>query len=118
MHFNYLGNWPRPDWFRKEAVVNDTEPQVEGTLEWVASIGAIIAATLVAIDLGRRVTGWGFVLFCAVSILWIYSGLTSNAMPLAIMNAILLVINAWGVWRYLIRKEPQPAAQHEAQESR
>ena len=30
---------------------------MESTLEWIASIAAIIAATLVAIDLGRRVTG-------------------------------------------------------------
>ena len=41
-------------------------------------------------------------LFCAVAITWIVSGLTSGAMPIAAMNAILLLINAWGVWQYLL----------------
>jgi len=78
---------------------------MEGPIEWIASIGTIIAAGLIALDMGRRLTGWGFVLFTAVSIMWIYSGLNENAMPIAAMNLVLLVINAWGVWRYLIRKE-------------
>lgn len=78
---------------------------MEGPVEWIASIGTIIAAGLIALDMGRRLTGWGFVLFTAVSLMWIYSGLTEDAMPIAAMNSVLLVINAWGVWRYLIRKE-------------
>ena len=35
-----------------------------------------------------------------VSALWIYIGLTEDAIPLAAMNGILLLINAWGVWQY------------------
>ncbi|QZH74762.1 MAG: hypothetical protein JY451_14050 [Erythrobacter sp.] len=73
---------------------------MDGPLEWVAAIGTIIAASLVAFDLGRRTTAWGFVLFCLVSALWIGIGLTSDAMPIAAMNLILLLINAWGVWQY------------------
>jgi hypothetical protein len=42
------------------------------------------------------------VLFCLVSITWIASGMTSGAVPIAAMNAILLLINAWGVWQYLL----------------
>lgn len=75
---------------------------MNGPLEWIAAIGTIFAAGLIAADLGRRVTGWGFVLFCAVAVTWIVAGLISNAMPIAAMNAILLLINAWGVWRYLL----------------
>lgn len=75
---------------------------MEGPLEWIAAIGTMIAAGLIALDLGRRATGWGFVLFCLVSVTWIVSGLTSDAMPIAAMNAVLLLINAWGVWQYLI----------------
>lgn len=78
---------------------------MEGPLEWIASIGTIIAAGLIALDMGRRATGWGFVLFTIVSVLWIYSGLMKDAMPIAAMNAVLFLINGWGVWRYLIRKE-------------
>ncbi|MEC9066431.1 hypothetical protein [Pelagerythrobacter marinus] len=75
---------------------------MNGPLEWIAAIGTMIAAGLIAADLGRKATGWGFVLFCAVAITWIVSGLTSGAMPIAAMNAILLAINAWGVWQYLL----------------
>ena len=75
---------------------------MNGPLEWIAAIGTMIAAGLIAADLGRKATGWGFVLFCAVAITWIVSGLTSGAMPSAAMNAILLAINAWGVWQYLL----------------
>ena len=75
---------------------------MNGPLEWIAAIGTMLAAGLIAADLGRKVTGWGFVLFCAVSATWIVSGLTGDAPPIAAMNGILLLINAWGVWRYLL----------------
>jgi uncharacterized membrane protein YphA (DoxX/SURF4 family) len=75
---------------------------MNGPLEWIAAIGTMLAALLIAIDLGRKVTGFGFVLFCAVSITWIVSGLVNDTMPIAVMNGILLLINAWGVWQYLL----------------
>ena len=75
---------------------------MNGPLEWIAAIGTIVAAGLIAADLGRKVTGYGFVLFCAVAVTWIAIGLTNRAMPIAAMNAILLLINAWGVWQYLL----------------
>lgn len=75
---------------------------MNGPLEWIAALGTMLAAGLIAADLGRRATGWGFVLFCAVSAIWIVSGLTTGATPIAAMNAVLLPINAWGVWSYLL----------------
>ena len=75
---------------------------MNGPLEWIAAIGTMLAAGLIAADLGRKVTGWGFVLFCAVSVTWIVAGLTSGAPPIAAMNSILLLINAWGVWQFLL----------------
>ena len=75
---------------------------MNGPLEWIAAFGTMLAAGLIAADLGRKVTGWGFVLFCAVSVTWIVSGLRGDALPIAAMNGILLLINAWGVWQYLL----------------
>ena len=75
---------------------------MNGPLEWIAAIGTMLAAGMIAADFGRRATGWGFVLFCAVAITWVVSGLTTDAMPIAAMNAVLLLINAWGVWQYLL----------------
>jgi hypothetical protein len=77
-------------------------PGMDGPLEWIGTIGTICAAGLVAADLGRRVTGFGFVLFCAVSVVWIVSGLIHTGMPIAVQNGILLLINAYGVWQYLL----------------
>ena len=78
---------------------------MNGPLEWIAAIGTMLAAGLIADDLGRRATGYGFILFCAVSITWVVSGLTSDALPIAAMNAILLLINAYGVWQYLLSRK-------------
>ena len=75
---------------------------MDGPLEWIAAVGTMLAAGLVAADLGRRVTGFGFVLFCAVAVTWIVSGLTSEALPIAAMNGVLLLINIYGVWQYLL----------------
>ena len=75
---------------------------MDGPLEWIAAIGTMIAAALVAADLGRRITGFGFVLFCAVALTWVVSGVTSDALPIAAMNGVLLLINAYGVWQYLL----------------
>lgn len=75
---------------------------MNGPLEWFGAVGAILSAGLIAADLGRRVTGWAFVLFCVTNVAWIVAGLLTDAMPLVIQNAILLVIDAWGVWQYLL----------------
>lgn len=82
---------------------------MDGALEWFAALGTIIAAGLVAADLGRRATGWGFVLFVAVSVSWVVSGVLNDTISIAIQNAALLLVNAYGVWRYLISaKEKKP----------
>jgi uncharacterized membrane protein YphA (DoxX/SURF4 family) len=79
---------------------------VNGPIEWIAAIGTILAAALVAADYSRRVTGIGFVLFSVVACLWVYSGLTApDGMPLAIQNGVLVVINLFGVWQYLLSRK-------------
>jgi len=82
---------------------------VNGPIEWIAAIGTILAAAMVAADFSRRITGFGFVLFSIVACLWVYSGLTApDGMPLAIQNGALLFINLFGVWQFLIsRKKKQ-----------
>lgn len=76
---------------------------MNGPLEWIGAIGAIVAAALIAADLGRRVTGWGFVLFSVVSVVWIVSGLTADdGKPIAFQNGLLLLINLYGVWQFLL----------------
>ena len=79
---------------------------MNGTIEWIAAIGTIVAAAMVAADFSRRITGFGFVLFSIVACLWVYSGLTApDGMPLAIQNGVLLFINLFGVWQFLISRK-------------
>lgn len=88
---------------------------MNGALEWFGAIGAIIAAGMIAADLGRRWTGWAFILFVVVSVAWIVSGVVNGTMPLVVQNGLLLAVNLWGVWQYLLsprkKREIQRAEQ-------
>lgn len=66
---------------------------------------ATIAALLVSLNLGRRITGWAFVLFVTSSCALIAWGfLAEDSEGIGWQNIALLVINATGVYRYLIAK--------------
>ena len=75
---------------------------MNGPLEWFGAIGTIVAAGLIATNLGRLVTGWAFVLFVFVSLSWILAGLLSENMPIAIQNVAMFFVNLWGVYQYLL----------------
>ena len=81
-------------------------------IEWFAAISAAVAALLVSLDLGRRVTGFAFILFVFSSIGFIAYGLLDPQPEGAIasLNFVLLLINLNGVYRYLIRKRPPEAS--------
>ena len=75
---------------------------MNGPLEWIGAIGSVAAAAVIASDLGRRWTGWAFVLFTAMSMTWIAAGLIAGNAPIAAQNAVMLAVNAFGVWQYLL----------------
>ncbi len=75
---------------------------MNGPMEWFGAIGAIVAAGLIASDLGRRITGWAFVLFLVVALAWIAAGFLGGNMPIVIQNIAMLFVNGWGVWQYLL----------------
>lgn len=71
-------------------------------LEWIAAVVTIIAAALVSANAGRRITGWAFILYSAAAIAWIISAVQNKSTPLAIQNGILLLIDLFGIYQYLI----------------
>jgi hypothetical protein len=80
-------------------------------LEWYGSIAGAVAALIVSLDLGRRATGFAFVIFVTSSIALISWGLLGEESDgIGYQNMVLLVINLVGVYRYLIRKSPPEAA--------
>lgn len=78
-------------------------------LQWYGAIAGAIAALIISLDLGRRATGWAFVIFVTASLALIAWGfLSGEAEGIGTQNVILFVINVIGVYRYLIRKKPVP----------
>jgi hypothetical protein len=74
-------------------------------LQYYGAGAATIAALVVSLNLGRRITGWAFVLFVTSSIaLTGWGFLNEDSEGIGWQNIALLVINAIGVWRYLISK--------------
>jgi len=69
--------------------------------EWVAPIATMIAALMTAANLGPRVTGWGFVVFTVGAIAWAAIGLMSGQSNLLWQNIVLLVVDVFGIWRWL-----------------
>lgn len=78
-------------------------------LQYYGAIAATIAALIVSLDLGRRWTGWAMVIFVTSSLALIAWGfLQPESEGIGMQNVVLLGINAFGVWRYLLspsRKE-------------
>lgn len=78
---------------------------VLNVLQYYGAVVATLAALVVALDLGRRITGWAFVLFVTSSFAFIGWGfLNPDSEGIGWQNIALLLINGTGVYRYLIRR--------------
>lgn len=73
-------------------------------LGWVASGATAIAAMMTASNLGTRVTGWGFAVFTIGSLAWAAVGVLGGQTSLALTSLFLLLVNLFGVWRWLGRQ--------------
>ena len=81
--------------------MSDTLLQI---LQWYGAGASVIAAALVALDLGRKITGWAFVLFVTLSVALIGWGFGQpDATGIGAQNIVMLAINLIGVYQYLIR---------------
>jgi hypothetical protein len=75
-------------------------------LKWIATGTGVTAAFIVSMDLGRRATGAGFVIFVVSSIAWIAGAVLTEDWALTTQNGVMFAINIFGVYRYLVRKRP------------
>lgn len=73
-------------------------------ISWFATAATIMAALVTASNLGARITGYGFVIFLFGSLAWLATGLLSGQPALTWTNAILTLLNLWGIWRWLGRE--------------
>ncbi|WP_298401801.1 hypothetical protein [Sphingobium sp.] len=85
------------------------DPTLLTALQYYGAGAAAIAALIVSLNLGRRVTGWAFVLFVTSSIALIGWGfLDKDSEGIGWQNVAMLIINVVGVWRYLISRHKPP----------
>lgn len=73
-------------------------------LGYVAMLSGTIAAVMVSSNLGRKVTGYGFIIFSFSSVTWIVYASQDGEAPLILQNAVLTIINLVGIYRWLIIK--------------
>jgi hypothetical protein len=76
-------------------------------LRGAATVMTILAAAMVASNWNARLTVAGFALFILASIAWMLDGWFDNKSSLVIQNAVLLLINILGVYRWLPRAEAE-----------
>jgi hypothetical protein len=83
-------------------------------LSWLATGATIIAATLTASNLGSRITGYGFIIFTVGSLAWLGVGAASGQPALVWTNAVLTLLNLFGIWRWLGREAKIEQGSHAA----
>lgn len=74
------------------------------TISWVATVATIIAASMTAANLGSRMTGYGFLVFTFGALCWIAAAAMSNQPALLWTNVVLIILDLFGVWRWLGRQ--------------
>jgi hypothetical protein len=74
------------------------------TISWIATIATVIAASMTAANLGSRITGYGFCVFLLGSLSWFAVSLLTDQPALMWTNAVLTVLNIFGIWRWLGRQ--------------
>lgn len=77
---------------------------MDGITGWLASIATIAGGLTVALNLGSRVTGWGFGVLAFGSACWSLNAWQAAASSLLIANLAMAAINGFGVWRWLGRR--------------
>src|SRR6476646_10759599 len=74
------------------------------TISWAATFATIVAASMTAANLGSRITGYGFCVFLVGSLSWLAAGLITGQLALIWTNAVLTILNIFGIWRWLGRQ--------------
>jgi hypothetical protein len=73
-------------------------------IQWLATAATIFAALVTASNLGARITGYGFGIFLVGSLAWVATAMLTGQTALLWTNAVLTVLNLFGMWRWLGRQ--------------
>ncbi len=72
-------------------------------LKGLASAATVVAALMIAANWSPRAMVAGFSIFVFASIAWIISGWIENQPSIYLQNFVLLLINVFGIYRWLPR---------------
>ena len=72
-------------------------------LRGVAALVTVVAAILVASNAGPKIMVAGFFIFVVASICWMVDGWIESKASLVLQNAVLLIVNLFGIWRWAPR---------------
>ena len=73
-------------------------------IPWIATVATVVAAFMTASNLGSRITGYGFAVFTFGALCWIANGALTHQPALMWTNVVLIVLDIFGVWRWLGRQ--------------
>jgi hypothetical protein len=79
-------------------------PAMADLVSWIATAATVMAACMTASNLGARLTGYGFGVFTIGSVCWFATGFLTGQPALVWTNAVLTILNVFGVWRWLGRQ--------------
>ncbi len=77
------------------------DPEV---LRWIASVSTMGAGLVLAARVRPRLMGWAFVVLTLGSIIWVGIGYLTKEYALLAQNAVITLINIFGIYRWLIWK--------------
>lgn len=69
----------------------------------LGAITTIVAAIMIASNYSPKVMVIGFAVFVIASLMWVWSGYLDEKPSLIVQNAVLLLVNLAGIWRWLPR---------------
>lgn len=78
-------------------------PDAMMLLRGFGAVATVVAAILVASNAGPRSMVAGFLIFVAASLAWMLDGWIEAKASLVIQNAVLLLVNLAGIWRWAPR---------------
>lgn len=78
----------------------NTTDKINLILEWAGTVMAVSAAILLAINI--PISGWAYVFYLLSSFLLLWWGFRRKAYGIAMQNAVFIVINMIGIYRWLI----------------
>lgn len=84
---------------RSAAYIQNQFPWL-GPAKWIGTLSGIAGAILVALNM--EVSGYGFLLFLASSLLWCAAGVAQRDDSLILLQATFVVINIIGIYRWLV----------------